>query len=118
MNSPAGYSTFQRRLDEVKTRIADMQGQMKDVHARINRLADRRLLERRAVVDPSRCTGCGICQDVCPQDAVRVTRVAAIDVTRCTGCGTCVMYCPQGAIRLLPDEHTIPRTSTEGRCTQ
>jgi len=104
MNSRTGYSTFQRRLDDVKTRIADLEEQMKDVHARINRLADRRLLERRAVIDPSRCTGCGICQDVCPQGAVRVSRVATIDIERCIGCGVCVQYCPQGAIRLSGEQ--------------
>ena len=104
MNSRTGYSTFQRRLDDVKTRIADLEEQMKDVHARINRLADRRLFERRAVIDPSRCTGCGICQDVCPQGAVRVSRVATIDIERCIGCGVCVQYCPQGAIRLSGEQ--------------
>jgi len=92
--------TFQQRLDALKAEIADREEQVKDVHRRIDRLADGILLKRRAVVDPSGCTGCGICQELCPQGAVRVSHVAAIDPERCTGCGICVQYCPQGAIRL------------------
>ncbi|HDP94816.1 MAG TPA: 4Fe-4S dicluster domain-containing protein [Candidatus Aminicenantes bacterium] len=46
------------------------------------------------------CVGCGVCELVCPVNAVRVefTRkgeyVAAVDSLQCTDCGVCVKYCP------------------------
>ncbi|MFO8006257.1 MAG: 4Fe-4S binding protein [Candidatus Brocadiia bacterium] len=44
--------------------------------------------------------GCGLCEQLCPVGAVRVTYVAKTDPQKCTGCGICVRECPRGAIRL------------------
>ncbi len=47
------------------------------------------------------CSGCKICQDVCPYGALSFhadTRVAEINGSVCKGCGTCVATCPSGAI--------------------
>jgi Fe-S-cluster-containing hydrogenase component 2 len=107
-------SDFRQRLGQLKARIADLQDQIEDVHTRLNRIADRRVLERRAAVDSSRCTGCRICESVCPQNAVQVTNVARVDRAHCTGCGTCVIYCPQGAIRLVPDARPVWTLEAEG----
>ncbi|MBN1162962.1 MAG: 4Fe-4S binding protein [Candidatus Krumholzibacteriota bacterium] len=49
-------------------------------------------------VDESKCTGCGICADICPVGAVTVEGVAGINEALCTGCGACVAECPRGAI--------------------
>lgn len=54
----------------------------------------------KAVVDKEKCAGCGICVDVCPQDAIIIDTVAKIDVDRCIGCGICVKECPNEAISL------------------
>lgn len=57
--------------------------------------------ERNIVtVDPERCSGCGLCVDVCPYgarelDAVR--KIAVVHEALCRGCGTCVAACPNGA---------------------
>lgn len=49
-----------------------------------------------AVVDPDRCTECGLCRDLCRFDAIREGfKVDAID---CEGCGVCVDFCPEEAI--------------------
>ena len=54
---------------------------------------DRELLHR-----PSRCTGCGACVAVCPEDAVRIEEgVAVTDRERCSACGACVSTCPVDA---------------------
>ncbi|MGD2175655.1 MAG: 4Fe-4S binding protein [Candidatus Brocadiaceae bacterium] len=51
------------------------------------------------VVDEDECTGCGICEDVCPVEAVTlVNGVASIDQEECTECLTCVDECPVEAI--------------------
>ncbi len=50
------------------------------------------------------CTGCGICADVCPEGAIRMTREMAYPEPlpgRCTGCLICVHECPFEAIEVL-----------------
>ncbi|MBN1830020.1 MAG: 4Fe-4S binding protein [Deltaproteobacteria bacterium] len=49
-------------------------------------------------IDEINCTGCGICVQVCPVEAITVERVAKINVETCTGCGSCVAECPNEAI--------------------
>lgn len=50
-------------------------------------------------IDISRCTGCGTCAGVCPEQAITVRdNLATIDNNLCTGCGKCAAVCPAGAI--------------------
>ena len=49
-------------------------------------------------IDENKCTGCGICVQVCPVEAITVERVATINPETCTGCGSCVAECPNEAI--------------------
>lgn len=53
-----------------------------------------------AIVDGKKCTGCGICEDACPQEAITVDGVASVDADLCTECGACVDACPNDAISL------------------
>jgi heterodisulfide reductase subunit A len=53
-----------------------------------------------AEIDPARCTGCGICEPLCPYHAISLDdsqRVATITGVMCKGCGTCVAACPSAA---------------------
>jgi ferredoxin len=54
----------------------------------------------KAIVDPERCSGCGVCEASCSAGAIVVGRIAWIDAQRCIGCRHCVEVCPQGAISL------------------
>lgn len=50
-------------------------------------------------VDREKCTGCEICLDSCPVEAISmIDGKATIDENRCTDCGACVQICPLGAI--------------------
>ncbi|MHA1568753.1 MAG: indolepyruvate ferredoxin oxidoreductase subunit alpha [Alphaproteobacteria bacterium] len=49
-------------------------------------------------VDQSKCSGCAICMDACPVDAITVDQVAKIDQEACINCGSCVVECPNGAL--------------------
>ena len=56
---------------------------------------------QKAVVDASLCTGCGVCVDSCPTQAIEmVDDVAKINPEKCNGDGVCVDVCPLQAISL------------------
>ncbi|UCG36746.1 MAG: FAD-dependent oxidoreductase, partial [Candidatus Bathyarchaeota archaeon] len=60
-----------------------------------------------AAVDPNSCSGCKICQSICPYQAIEMetqirtngeTPVAKVVNAVCQGCGACSVSCPTGAI--------------------
>ena len=55
-----------------------------------------------AVIDPEACSGCGICVEWCPTDAIALNTddIAERDEHACFGCGVCSRFCPEGAISL------------------
>ncbi len=55
----------------------------------------------RASVNEEQCSGCRICNDLCPFNAILFHEdrmVSEINPALCQGCGTCVAACPAGAI--------------------
>jgi Fe-S-cluster-containing hydrogenase component 2 len=56
-----------------------------------------------AEVDPAKCIGDRICENVCPTGAIRVVeKKAIVDSRKCAACLKCIDYCGEGAIRMLP----------------
>ena len=54
--------------------------------------------ERKAACSAC-CIACKKCERECPADAIHVIdRLAVVDYEKCTGCGTCVEVCPQNCI--------------------
>ena len=55
----------------------------------------------RASIDADRCSGCRICNNLCPFNAIVFHEdrgVSEVMAALCQGCGTCVAACPAGAI--------------------
>lgn len=55
----------------------------------------------RASVNQEKCSGCRICNNLCPFNAIifhEDRMVSEINPALCQGCGTCVAACPAGAI--------------------
>ena len=64
--------------------------------------------------DESICTGCSVCENVCPYGAIsyvdkefrigggktEIRRVAVVNEAVCQGCGACTVTCPSGAMDL------------------
>jgi MinD superfamily P-loop ATPase len=53
-----------------------------------------------AVIDPDRCTSCGLCKIVCRFDAVNHSSLFEVDPITCEGCAACYYQCPADAIRM------------------
>jgi 4Fe-4S ferredoxin len=77
-------------------------------------------------LDKARCTGCGICEEICPKEAIETQQgspaedektpppTVDIDETKCHFCGICDSLCPFGALELRIDgEPVIPVNETE-----
>jgi heterodisulfide reductase subunit A len=58
-----------------------------------------------AFVNEDECSGCGICELLCPFQAIELQpkddkRVSHVNEAICKGCGTCGAACPSGAISM------------------
>jgi len=54
-----------------------------------------------AKVDLEKCTGCGICVDICPVSTIELKDNKAVIGDDCVGCGQCEQECPNEAITLV-----------------
>ncbi len=51
-------------------------------------------------MNTKKCTGCGMCLDVCPHQVFKLTgkKAAIVDRDACMECGACSRNCPAGAL--------------------
>ena len=54
----------------------------------------------KIMIDPEKCKACGLCQKVCPVNAIKgeAREKREIDQSKCIECGTCLASCPFKAI--------------------
>jgi len=118
---PSGSAGSEKEIESLMAQADTMMAQLQDVYARISTLQSENIPEppdvtavherRRtengqdggrtaAVVDQGECSRCGICADVCPEEAITMMDITVIDNQKCTGCGACVDVCPEQAITL------------------
>lgn len=58
----------------------------------------------KAMIDPSLCTGCGICRELCRFQAIEEKNGSyAVSEYACEGCGVCGYVCPRNAVTLHTD---------------
>jgi MinD superfamily P-loop ATPase len=58
-----------------------------------------------AWIDPTICSACGVCEEVCRFGAIRAGQAGAayeVDSLACEGCASCFHQCPDEAIRMNP----------------
>ena len=78
------------------------------------------------IVNQELCTGCGMCVEACPSNAISlIAGTALIDQEKCSSCQICTQVCPTGALQFsnmltpeilkpLPAMNALsPRTTTE-----
>lgn len=64
--------------------------------------------KRQILTNREKCTGCGSCILVCPNDAIRLVDGKAVtDQEACNGCGTCVKNCLSNIREVAGKEYTV-----------
>jgi len=88
--------------------ICDLDVDAADLHLVLHPAEERReefFSGHQAVIDPERCTACGVCAAMCRFGAVVPgERGLEVDPARCEGCKVCVAFCPEQAIA-FPERH-------------
>jgi 4Fe-4S ferredoxin len=96
----------------------------------MNVIMEQRLLQQvnNLILNSETCTGCGICVDACPEEAIGLGLVGAtkrgavkyaapidVDEVKCSYCGVCVIMCPFNALTLKVDgQERLPIIEKEG----
>jgi len=96
----------------------------------VNFVNEQKLLQNTntLILNSEVCTGCGVCVESCPEDAIVAGLVGAvrrgaidyaapvdIDEQKCVYCGVCVIMCPFNALTLKVDgEERLPIIEKEG----
>nr|WP_106060015.1 4Fe-4S binding protein [Clostridium vincentii] len=57
---------------------------------------------KKAYVDKNFCVACGVCQKICPVQAITIFNgvFAKVDFDKCVGCGKCAKACPASTIEI------------------
>jgi pyruvate ferredoxin oxidoreductase delta subunit len=59
----------------------------------------------RPVLDPSRCSRCGVCERYCPLQIISMGETGPVfDLRFCKGCGICANECPKEALSMRPEQ--------------
>ena len=94
------------QLSAITQRITEIESTNTNPSARreSNRVSEEKRMFQNiiAVLDQERCVNCGLCVDLCPEQAISTNSnyTVVIDLSKCTGCGSCINECPNEAISL------------------
>jgi ferredoxin len=73
---------------------------------------------RKARIIEDLCTGCGLCQESCDQEAIDPGPPVQVISSRCIGCGNCAATCPVDAVefytRKVDFEDILPKCLAAG----
>ena len=66
-------------------------------------------------IEAEACTSCGICEELCPMDAVTLNGedVVEVDESLCIGCGVCAGTCEFDAVQLVLRGEVVPPPSLQ-----
>jgi uncharacterized protein (DUF362 family)/NAD-dependent dihydropyrimidine dehydrogenase PreA subunit len=72
------------------------------IYEKVTRRINKTILAPKPTIDPTLCTGCGDCLNICPVQAIQsdARRVFAITPQKCADCQLCITVCEPEAIDL------------------
>jgi ferredoxin len=79
------------------------ESERQEIRKKILDLESRHRAVAYVLVD--KCGGCGLCMDVCPNEAIQVEEQAMVDPWQCSACCACVRECPNEA--MIITQHKI-----------
>ena len=102
---PASPSELDIKPEQAKALLQEqlqiMERQKHQIEERPDKLeTGHRLI---AIILHEKCGGCGICTDVCSENAIEVNKQTSVNLDICIGCGKCVSECPNDAIILVSE---------------
>lgn len=71
-------------------------------------------MQQEIRVDKDKCTGCGICVQECPFNAISIVKGFAVVNETCTLCRACVSSCPSVAIEIVEEKKKIVLSDNKG----
>ncbi|MHA1268466.1 MAG: 4Fe-4S dicluster domain-containing protein [Candidatus Helarchaeota archaeon] len=64
-------------------------------------------------IDLKKCIGCGLCEDYCPTDVIRIDKqlkkAKIVYFDDCMTCYNCEIYCPVKAVKVHPFKKEQPQ---------
>lgn len=91
----------EEELGMLKSQAEIISQEIDRMRKRIRELEEGKVIEKKIAVKSEKCVGCGICEEVCPRGAIKVSEIAIIDEAKCNLCGLCVRECPNQAIEII-----------------
>ncbi|MFP3869917.1 MAG: NifB/NifX family molybdenum-iron cluster-binding protein [Syntrophobacteria bacterium] len=66
-------------IEHLKSRLNQLKGQLDFINRRLGAFEGRESSAAVAVVDPGKCIGCGLCEDICPRQAISLRSFAGTE---------------------------------------
>ena len=115
-----GYGIFSETLKKMERfldnhhyrSVGEIVGMALDHLKPLDQVPRRDQVRPLSVVDPTKCSGCGQCYEVCFFEAIvyRKGEKISINTDRCEGCGLCTQVCPKDALKLVLEGKELPVT--------
>ena len=71
-------------------------------------------INKEILYDRKKCVLCGICQSVCPTNAIRLeNKILTTDINKCNYCGKCNIYCVYGAREVVGKVYSVDEVINE-----
>lgn len=77
----------------------------------VNRGFNEYMLSRQRFTVEPECTGCGLCEKLCPMNNISIVAGKPSFASGCLSCYACIQHCPHQALNIGP------KTRTRGRYT-